>query len=50
MQKRVTSWRGPSPRVHVIALAGNTAPFAEMLQQRRAVGNAVPDLTGPGLI
>ena len=26
---------------------GNTASFEEMLQWWRAVGNAVPDLTGP---
>ena len=26
---------------------GNTAPFEEMLQRWRAVGNTVSDLTGP---
>ena len=26
---------------------GNTAPFKEMLQRWRAVGNTVSDLTGP---
>ena len=42
--KRVTSWRGPSPR-HL--RPGNTAPFEEMSQRWRAVGNTVSDLTGP---
>ena len=31
----------------VIAPAGNTAPFEEMSQRWRAVGNTVSDLTGP---
>ena len=42
--KLVTSYR---THISVIALALNTAPFKEMLQQWRAVGNNMPDLTGP---
>ena len=42
--ERVTSWRGPSPR-HL--RPGNTAPFEEMSQRWRAVGNTMSDLTGP---
>ena len=50
--KRVTSWRGPSlrhwPGQHSsIRSPGNTAPFEEMSQRWRAVGNTVSDLTGP---
>ena len=33
--------------LRVIAPMGNTAPFEEMLQQWRVVGNTVSDLTGP---
>ena len=40
--KRLTSWRGPSPRP---LRPGNTASFKEMLQRCRAVGNTVSDLT-----
>ena len=36
-----------SLRTRVIALALNTAPFKEMLQQRQAFGNTMSDLTGP---
>ena len=32
---------------HVIAIAGNTAPFEEMLQRWQAVGSTVSDLSGP---
>ena len=32
--------------LHVIAPASNSAPFEEMLQQWRAVGNTVSDLNG----
>ena len=41
---RVTSLRG---HLRVIAPAGNTAPFEEMLQRWRDVGNTLSDLTGP---
>ena len=44
MPKRVTSWRA---HLRVIAIAGNTAPFEEMSQRCRTVGNAVSDLIGP---
>ena len=40
--KCVTSLRG---HLRIIAPAGNTAPFEEMLQRWRAVGNTVSDLT-----
>ena len=40
--KCVTSWR---VHLRVIAPMGNTAPFEEMLQRWRAVGNIVSDLT-----
>ena len=33
--------------LRVIAPASNTAPFEEMSQRWRAVGNTVSDLTGP---
>ena len=42
--KRVTSLR---THMSVIALELNTAPFKEMRQQWRAVGNTMPNLTGP---
>ena len=42
--KRVTSG---GAHFHVIAPANNTAPFEEMSQRWRAVGNTVSDLTGP---
>ena len=42
--KRVTSLR---THISIIALALNTASFKEMRQQWRAVGNTMPDLTGP---
>ena len=41
--KRVTSLQGPSPR-HC-ARAAQTAPFEEISQQWRAVGNIVSNLT-----
>ena len=44
MPKRVTSWRD---HLRVIAPVGNTAPFEEMSQPWRAVGNTVSDLTCP---
>ena len=40
--KRVTSWRGPSPR-H----CPSPALFEEILQRWRTVNNTVSDLTGP---
>ena len=33
--------------LRIIVPAGNTAPFEEMLQRWRAVGNTVSHLTGP---
>ena len=33
--------------LHIIEPAGNTAPFEEMLQWWRGIGNAVLNLTGP---
>ena len=42
--KRVTSLRGP---ISASLRPGNTAPFEEMSQRWRAVGNTVSDLTGP---
>ena len=33
--------------LRVIASAANTAPFEEILQRRRAVGNTVSDLASP---
>ena len=44
MPKRVTSWRG---HLHVIAAVSDTALFKEMSQGKRAVGDAVSDLTLP---
>ena len=41
--KRVTSWQGQSPR----HCAGNTAPFEEMSQRWRVVGNTVSNFTDP---
>ena len=35
------------PHFPVIAPAGNTAPFEEMPQHWRAIGNTMSDLTGP---
>ena len=43
--KRVTSWRGPSPR-HC-ARATQLRTFEEMSHRWRVVGNTVSDLTGP---
>ena len=43
--KRVTSWRGPSPRQ--CARATQLRTFEEMSQRWRAVGSTVSDLTGP---
>ena len=42
--KRVTSLRGLY--IRVIAPACNAAPFEEMSQRWRAIGNTVSDLTG----
>ena len=42
--KRVTSLRA---HLRLIAPAGNTASFEEMLQRCQAIGNTVSDLTGP---
>ena len=45
MKDLVSSFYGA--HLHVIASVDNTAPFEEMLQRWRAVGNTVFDLTGP---
>ena len=44
--KRVMSLQGLT-RLRIIAPEGNTAPFEEMSQRWRAVGNTVSDLIGP---
>ena len=43
--KRVTEFAGP---ISVALRSEDTAPFKEMLQRWRAVGNTVSDLTGRG--
>ena len=43
-RERVTSWRDP---ISTSLRPGDIAPFEEMLQWWRAVGNTVSDLTSP---
>ena len=51
MPKRVTNWRSSFPIVpfQLAIVRGQHSSFEEMSQRWRAVGNTVPDLTGPRL-